>query len=109
MHRHRRSTGTWLYTSAFLLSLVSPVFHRTLCGHFKEGTSKRLELECVSEPLFRKMMLLACGVEGVMAADLDELLQLAALADRCLLAILLADERAAHRWPEPPAPPKAAG
>ena len=53
-----------------------------LCGHFKEGNSKRLELECVSEPLFRKMMLLACGVEGVMAADLDELLQLAALADR---------------------------
>lgn len=53
-----------------------------VCGHFREGRTKELNLEGVERSMFQKVLLLACGVNGVWVSDMDELLALAALADR---------------------------
>jgi hypothetical protein len=77
-----RSSGEYLHTSAYLLSLISPVFYRMVCGHFQEKNTRQLNLECVDRASFQKLLSLACGVNDISVADLDELLALAALADR---------------------------
>ena len=69
-------------TSACILSLISPVFHRMICGHFKEGSTKQLDLEGVESQLFQKVLKMACGVPEISVAGINEALQLAALADR---------------------------
>ena len=62
------------------MSLVSPVFHRMICGHFKERSSKRLELENVDQAEFAKLLELSCG-KTVSVGDLRDLMSLASLAD----------------------------
>ena len=46
--------------SGCLLSLVSPVFQKMVCGAFKEGTSKVVELDDVDGAGFVKVLRLAC-------------------------------------------------
>ena len=43
-----------------VLSLMSPFFHETLCGPFKEGTKRQMVLQ-EDERAMRKVMELACG------------------------------------------------
>ena len=42
--------------SGFLLSIVSPVLHKMVCGAFKEGLSKRVELGETEEKAFETVL-----------------------------------------------------
>ena len=68
--------------SAFCLNLMSPFFHKTLCGPFKEGTERQIGLQ-EDERAVRKVMELACGCKGgVSVKNLQEILLLGAVADQ---------------------------
>ena len=78
----RRSTGKTVKYSAFCLSLMSPFFHKTICGPFKEGTERQMVLG-EDESAVRKVMELACGCKGgVRVRDVQEMMQLGAVADQ---------------------------
>ena len=80
-----RESGESDRASGFLLSLLSRVWHRELCGGFREATERRLVLEDVSPIAFRKVMGLACCVGGggaTRTTGLGEVVELALLADR---------------------------
>ena len=57
------------------------MFQKMVCGDFKEGTSKVVELEDVDGAGFSKVLRLACS-EGVEVKDVVEAVELAQLADR---------------------------
>ena len=68
--------------SAFCLSLMSPFFHKTLCGPFKEATERQMVLQ-EDERAVRKVMELACGCKGgVCVRDAEEMVVLGAVADQ---------------------------
>ena len=64
---------------------MSRVWHRELCGGFREAAERRLVLEDVSPVAFRKVMGLACcagGSGATTTTGLGEVVELALLADR---------------------------
>ena len=65
-----------------LLSLCSPVLHKTICGDFSEGRAKRLELDDVDAGSFGSLLDAWCGRTGLEAKELGDLMALAGLADR---------------------------
>ena len=73
--------------SGCLLSLVSPVFQKMVCGDFKEGSSKEMKLEDVNEGAFGKVLRLACS-ESVEVKDVAEAVELAQLADRYQMGLV---------------------
>ena len=69
--------------NSFCLSLLSPVFHKMLCGDFKEKTDRRIELDDDEEKALRKVMELACGCEdGVRVRGVGDMMDLGATADQ---------------------------
>jgi hypothetical protein len=81
----RRESGESNRASGFLLSLISRVWHRELCGGFREATERRLILEDVQPTAFRKVVGLACcagGGHAITTTGLGEVVELALLADR---------------------------
>jgi hypothetical protein len=98
---HLRESGESDRASGFLLSLISRVWHRELCGGFREATERRLILEDVPPTAFRKVVGLACcagGGTAVATAGLGEVVELALLADRYeVVAVRDALEAAAVR------------
>ena len=78
-----RPSGKVIRSSAFCLSLISPVFRTMVCGSFKERAEKRLEIKDEDERALRLAIDLACGREGgVQVVDLREMAGLGAFADR---------------------------
>ena len=68
--------------SGFLLSLVSPVLHKMVCGAFKEGASRRLTLGETEERAFVTVVGLACGVASMEVRHVMDAVELAKVADR---------------------------
>ena len=68
--------------SAFVLSMVSPVLHRALCGSFRESEARRVELEEVDPVCFQHVLDLWCGMDGVEIDGVRQLLQTAHVAER---------------------------
>jgi hypothetical protein len=68
--------------SSFLLSLISPVLHRMICGPFSERSQKKLRLVDTDATAFQTLMDLACGLQVLKIRDIAALTRLAALADR---------------------------
>ena len=70
--------------SGFLLSLVSPVLHKMVCGAFKECASslRRLTLGEMEERAFVRVVGLACGVARMEVRHVMEAVELAKVADR---------------------------
>ena len=63
-----------------VLSLMSPFFHKTLCGPFKESTERQMVLQ-EDERAVRKVMELECRCKGgVSVRDLQEMVLLGAVA-----------------------------
>ena len=75
-----RDSGCKIQLSGFLLSLLSPYFHRMICGSFREGAHKQLELTDVSLKTFECLLELAC-TSSCEVASLSALVELARLAD----------------------------
>ena len=76
------SVTTTKRISAFLLSLVSPVLHKSVCGSFSESQTRRVELEDVDPVCFQRVLDLWCGLEGVEVASTQQLMQTAGVAER---------------------------
>ena len=77
-----RSTSKTVKYSAFYLSLMSPFFHKTLCGPLKEATERQMVLQ-EDERAVRKVMELVCGCKGgVRVRDVQEMVVLGAVADQ---------------------------
>ena len=68
--------------SGFLLSLVSPVLHKMVCGAFKESASRRLTLGETEERAFVTVVGLACGVASMEVRHVMDAVELAKVADR---------------------------
>ena len=93
--------------SAFCLSLMSPFFHKTLCGPFKEATERQMVLQ-EDERAVRKVMELACGCKGgVCVRDVEEMVVLGAVADQYGMEAVvsavedhghMAEKRGGGRW-----------
>ncbi len=79
--RGRLSKTNWR-SSGFLLSMVSPVIHKQLCGNFLEGHQKRIEICDVNEMDFRAVLDLWCGKLDCECDELEKVMQLASIADR---------------------------
>ena len=76
--------------SAFLLSMLSPVLQKSVCGCFMESASKRVELEDVEPACFRRVLDLWCGRDGVEIESVLQLMRTAALAERYQVAEVVA-------------------
>ena len=68
--------------SAFLLSLLSPVLHKAVCGSFSESQARREELEDVDPVCFQRVLDLWCGRDGVEVESVGQLMQTAGVAER---------------------------
>jgi hypothetical protein len=68
--------------SAFLLSLLSPVLHKAVCGSFSESQARRVELVDVDPVCFQRVLDLWCGRDGVEVESVDQLMQTAGVAER---------------------------
>ena len=76
--------------SAFLLSMLSPVLQKSVCGCFMESASKRVELEDVEPACFQRVLDLWCGRDGVEIESVRQLMRTAALAERYQVAEVVA-------------------
>ena len=77
--------------SGFLLSLVSPVLHKMVCGAFKESASRRLTLGEMEERAFVRVVGLACGVASMEGGHVMEVVKLAKVADRLQMSEVVAE------------------
>ena len=68
--------------SAFLLSRMSPVLHKAVCGHFRESRARCVELEDVDPVCFQHVLDLWCGREGVEVESVGQLMRAAGVAER---------------------------
>ena len=68
--------------NSFVLSLCSPVLHRMLCGGFIESKKKEIVLTDVDGKTFGKVMDIWCGKFNNVEMVLDEVKELAIVADR---------------------------
>ena len=51
-----RASASSLRANAFLLSMLSPVLHKMVCGGFKESAAKRLEIDEVDQRDFEQVL-----------------------------------------------------
>jgi hypothetical protein len=65
-----------------LLSMLSPVLHKMVCGCFKESASGRVELDDVEQMAFQEVVDLSCGKDGLEVKDLTHVMLLESIADR---------------------------
>jgi hypothetical protein len=77
--------------SACLLSLVSPVFHRSICGHFKESKQGSIVLDDIDPKCFTKLLDLVFGARVAVLDSLGDAVALAVLADRLHITTAVAD------------------
>ncbi len=69
--------------SGFLLSLLSPIFQRAICGPFRESSSRSIQLDEVDRTDFEMLVDLAMGRIGLAAnTEILQVVRLASLADR---------------------------
>ena len=68
--------------NGFLLSMLSPVLHKMVCGCFKESMSGRVELDDVEQTSFEQVVDLSCGKDGLEVKDLTHVMLLESIADR---------------------------
>ena len=68
--------------SGFLLSLLSPVWHRTLTHAFSNGRKLRIEFEEDEEKALKTMVILGCGGGQVTTRGLNDLLEVGRVADK---------------------------
>ena len=68
--------------SSFLLSMASPFLHKMLCGHFREGVTRRVSLDDIDKKAFEEVLDLWCGKEDSSEKELREVMAMASLADR---------------------------
>ena len=85
------SSGMIRRMSACLLSVVSPVFHRSLCGTFREREQRSIVLDEVHHSCFDMLLDLAFGSRGVVLKSLQEAVSLAVLADRIQILVPVGD------------------
>jgi hypothetical protein len=71
-----------LPANSFLICLASPVLHKMLCGSFSESKGKRLKLDDVDGNTFIKILGVWCGREDCQGMGIDEVQQVASVADR---------------------------
>ena len=58
------------------------MFHKIVCGGFKEETDRRIELIDEEAEALQKLLLLACGEEGgVSVSGIEEMIELGTIAD----------------------------
>ena len=77
-----RSSGTSLRANGFLLSMLSPVLHKMVCGCFRESVSGRVELNDVEQTAFQQVIDLSCGKDGLEVKDITDIMLLESIADR---------------------------
>ena len=58
--------------SSFLLCMASPFLHKMLCGHFREGVTRRVSLADIDKKAFEK--------ENCMEKEFREVMDMANLA-----------------------------
>jgi len=75
-----------LRANAFLLSMLSPVLHKMVCGGFKESAAKRLEIDEVDQRDFEQVLDLWWGKGAVQAMELEAVARLASVAERFQIA-----------------------
>ena len=85
-----RICGSVVKASAFLLCLVSPVFHKLLCGEFKERATRKIDLPEIDKAEFQIMIDLVCGKEINEIVEISTLITVAELADRFALVEVVA-------------------
>ena len=68
--------------NGFLLSMLSPVLHKMVCGCFKESMSGRVELDDVDQKSFEQVVDLSCGKDGLEVEELGHVMLLESIADR---------------------------
>ena len=95
----RSLDGTRFKANSFLLSLLSPVLHKMICGSFVESSSKKIELHDVDYLIFSKVLDVWYGKQSLKShtetTNIHELLQLGDLADRFQISeVVLAVEEA---------------
>ena len=94
-----RSSDRSTRISGFLISLLSPVLLRAVCGCFRESSNRKVELEDVEREEFEQLVRISTG-HTILASKTDvwHVMRLAALADRFQMDdVLLALEDAAIR------------
>ena len=69
-------------SNGFLLSMLSPVWRARLCGGVGANEGQVLNMEGEKETLFTKVVALGCGRSVLMGSGLEELSELARMADR---------------------------
>ena len=72
--------------SAFLLSMLSPVLQKSVCGGFRESAARRVELADVEPASFQRVLDLWCGRESVVFESVRQLMRTTALAERFQVA-----------------------
>jgi hypothetical protein len=76
--------------SAFLLSILSPVLQKRVCGDFRENAVRRVELEDVDPASFQRVLDLWCGRDDVEFESVRQVLKTAAIAERFQVAEVVA-------------------
>ena len=76
------SSSTTLRANRFVLSMCSPVLHRMLCGSFIESNEKKITLKDMDRRTFGKAVDMWCGKLNNVEMSLDEVNDLASVADR---------------------------
>ena len=80
-----RTSGARIKANSFLLSLISPVLHKMLCGQFVEGDRRRVTFPDIDERNFADVVDLWCGAESLDELSVAAMLQLGNTADRFLM------------------------